>query len=121
VAFGLRGEGLHDVDDDETADDRREKHQIAEAARTFAQIRIEDEAQPAVVKQVVHQRYQGAKRDGAKTRHHANRQGKPAKCQQANPSFFASGFRAGGDEYGLTLGRNCGRHSDSPSKKKGFK
>ena len=68
VSLGLRRKMLDEVDDDEAADDRREKHPVAEPARRLRDIGIVDEAQPAVIEGVVHEADQRPERDRAEAR-----------------------------------------------------
>ena len=102
VTPGLGSEGPHDVDDDETADDWREKQEVAEAARPLAHIGIEDDAQSSAIEQVMHQRDQRAKSDCTEAGHHADHQGKSAQCEQIHPPLLCgAAWRGIGDELGF--------------------
>jgi len=56
-------EPKHQKDDDEPADDRREEHEIAEAARPLEKVGVVAEGERAVVKCIVNEPDWRAKRD----------------------------------------------------------
>ena len=86
VSLGLGREPLHQKDDDQTADDRGEKQEIAEPARSLENIGVVAEAECAVVETIVNepdQRAQGGRPDAG---HDADEKREQAENQQTDPS-----------------------------------
>ena len=65
MALGLGGEALHQEDDDEAAENRREQYQIAKPARPFADIGVVPDRERSVVERIVKEPDQGSQSDRA--------------------------------------------------------
>ena len=85
-------------DDDEAADHRRKKNKVAERTGALTDVCVVNDAQPAIVRQIVHEADQRAKADGAKSGHDANHQGERAKYEKADLPLFSKRLDAAADQ-----------------------
>ena len=92
-------EPKHQKDDDEPADDRREEHEIAEAARPLEKVGVVAEGERAVVKCIVNEPDWRAKRDRSDARHDPDDQRQQAEDEQTDSPLLMP-RRSGGDEVG---------------------
>ena len=90
MALGFRRKTLHQKDHQKSAEDRRKKYPVAEPARSLRDIGVVEDAESAIVKQVVKEADERPQGDGAKAGHDAHDQRKPAKNQQTYPSLIGS-------------------------------
>ena len=89
MAFGFRGEMLDNPDDDQAADDRREEHPVAEAARSLEDVGVVAETEDAEIRGVVKERDQRAQGHGANTGDDSDREREQAEPEQADAPFIA--------------------------------
>ena len=78
VALGLRREAQHQKHDDQAAEDRRQRNQVAEAARRLEQVGVVMDTTAPVVEGVVDEADQGAQDDRAEPGGDADDQRQPA-------------------------------------------
>ena len=105
MALGLRGVALHQINNDEAAQDRRQDHPVPEPARPLEDVGVVGDLEHAVEHGVVDEPDQRPESDRADAGHNSHPQREQAQDEEAYPSLLTVG---GGDG----LGRNggiCGR------------
>ena len=104
MSLGLRRKLPDEIDDDEAADDRAEKHPVAEPARRLRDIGIVDEAQPAVIGALCTKRDQRPESDRTKSGHDPDHQRKSAQRQKADRPLVSRFRSVDPDQFGVIGG-----------------
>ena len=101
MTLGLGREALHQIDDDEAAEDRREDHPVSEPARPLEDVGVVGDLEHAVEHGVVDEADERPQRHRADPGHDPDAQSQEAEREQIHTPFFPV---VGGD----SLGRNSG-------------
>ncbi len=108
MALGLGGEALDQEHHDETAENRRKQHPVAEPARPFHDVGVVQNRERAVVEGVVEHCDQAAQKDRAEARQDSNPQRERAQNEQADPPLLGP-RRGPADEgrrgFGVGIGK----------------
>ena len=103
MAFGLRREASHQIDDDEAAENRRKDDPVSPPARPLENVGVVGDLEDAIDHHVMDQADERSQRHRAYAGQDANAQRQEAESEQADTPFVA---RAGG--HGLGRNRSFG-------------
>ena len=87
VALGFGREPLHQINDDEAAEDRRQDHPIAEAAWTFEDVGVVCDFEHAIEHEIVNEADERAQEHGADARQDSDAQREKAEREQTDSSL----------------------------------
>ena len=108
MSLGLGREALNEVDDNHPADDRRQDHEVAEAAWSFEEVGVVVEAEKATEESVVDEPDQRAQPHRPESREHADEEREKAEDEKADAPLLLRAWSRGHEKRLVACLRGIG-------------